>query len=231
MMRPKKYLKALGSACARTHKGLTGLALAVYFLEPGSQGHSMQRHYAEPGWFYRLTRGVCNTTCVWCKRTHCGHSHPFAPTRKRHGPAVIARATCPGSGFALRSDGHMQHRQAFPGVRVNPQANDGSPCSMLASASEGRQAADAAPVSKGTTVPLSQTKEMFPHRLWTSNVGNFPLRTPTSAYTRKHQLANVLSVHGSLPPPPLRKTECGRTVGDESCGEQVRSEPTVDTAT
>ena len=49
--------------------------------------------------------------------------------------------------------------------------------------------ADAAPVSRGTPVPLSPTQRTFPQWLRTSNVNNSFLQTQISAHTRKYQWA------------------------------------------
>ena len=54
----------------------------------------------------------------------------------------------------------------------------------------------AAFVSRGTFFPLSPAKNTFPQ--WTNNVHNFLLKTQTSAYTRKCQLADLLSLCGTL---------------------------------
>ena len=58
---------------------------------------------------------------------------------------------------------------------------------------EGRQAAEAAPVSRGTAVPLAPTKHVLPHK---QCVDYFLLKTRSNACTGKKQPATF------IPPPP-----------------------------
>ena len=62
-----------------------------------------------------------------------------------------------------------------------------------------------------TAAPLSRTKITFPQWLGTRNTKNFPLKTQTSASTRKYQPAHVLTLCGNTSPPqnqPLNSHTC-----------------------
>ena len=76
---------------------------------------------------------------------------------------------------------------------------------LSAPAWEGGQLAEAAPLSRGTTVPRVP-KKAFPRRVWDTQRRPFPRKTAkTSAYAQKCQPAQFLSLDGTAPrpPPPL----------------------------
>ena len=67
---------------------------------------------------------------------------------------------------------------------------------LLAPACEGRPGAEAALVSRGTTVPLSPTNNAFPQWLGTSNANTLSLETHTSVFARKYTPTHLLSLYG-----------------------------------
>ena len=74
---------------------------------------------------------------------------------------------------------------------------------MPAPAWEGRQAPEAALLSRGTTVPLSPANSSFPQWLGRSNVNNFLFKNETSVHTWKYDPAHLLSLYAHPPFPPL----------------------------
>ena len=85
---------------------------------------------------------------------------------------------------------------------------------MLAPAWEGHQGDAAACVRGGTTVALSPTEHTSLQWLGTNDAGNCSLKTQTSAYNRKYQLAHLLSLFGKAhlhkeeDPPPFPILHC-----------------------
>ena len=69
---------------------------------------------------------------------------------------------------------------------------------LLVPAWEGRRGAAAVLVSRGTTVPLSRSKNNFPPPVRVSHVEDSLFKGCTSTYTRKYQQAySLLSLHGT----------------------------------
>ena len=64
-----------------------------------------------------------------------------------------------------------------------------------AEAHSGAKGAIAAPVSRGTIIPLSLTKNMLPYRLWASNGDNFFSKSH-ACVCAPDQPAHLLSLYG-----------------------------------
>ena len=76
----------------------------------------------------------------------------------------------------------------------------------------------AAPMSRGTTAPVSPAHDTFPHRLWTDNKDNFLLKTETRLCTHKSLPLCPPSLYGSW----QCSMDSGRFVGPVFSGVRVQ---------